>query len=205
MAFDASHFGERHFLCQTFAEYCLFYRALLQKRPIILRSLLIVATPYLSCVCIYACVCVCACACACASTRTHIPRHTLIHTHTLTHTPPVYINPVMFWLSDKSGLFWTWFKGQNITSLDPVTHCNTLQHTATHCNTLQHTATHCNTLQHTEHSISRSSTASPDSPHVIMRHIMFWPLNHIKFWPLNHIQNGQIICKMDMMCLRAKT
>jgi len=30
----------------SFAEYSLFYRALLQKRPIILRSLLIVATPY---------------------------------------------------------------------------------------------------------------------------------------------------------------
>jgi len=29
-----------------FAEYHLFYRALLQKRPIILRSLLIIATPY---------------------------------------------------------------------------------------------------------------------------------------------------------------
>jgi len=33
----------------TFAEYSLFYRALLQKRPIILRSLLIVATPYEGC------------------------------------------------------------------------------------------------------------------------------------------------------------
>jgi len=30
----------------SFAEYRLFYRALLQKRPIILRSLLIVAAPY---------------------------------------------------------------------------------------------------------------------------------------------------------------
>ena len=30
----------------SFAEYSLFYRALLQKRPIIIRSLLIVATPY---------------------------------------------------------------------------------------------------------------------------------------------------------------
>jgi len=30
----------------SFAEYSLFYRALLQKRPMILRSLLIVATPY---------------------------------------------------------------------------------------------------------------------------------------------------------------
>jgi len=32
----------------SFAEYRLFYRALLQKRPMILRSLLIVATPYCS-------------------------------------------------------------------------------------------------------------------------------------------------------------
>jgi len=30
----------------SFAEYHLFYRALLQKRPIVLQSLLIVATPY---------------------------------------------------------------------------------------------------------------------------------------------------------------
>ena len=30
----------------SFAEYSLFHRALLQKRPIILRSLLIEATPY---------------------------------------------------------------------------------------------------------------------------------------------------------------
>jgi len=30
----------------SFAEYSLFYRALLQKRPIILRSLLLEATPY---------------------------------------------------------------------------------------------------------------------------------------------------------------
>jgi len=34
-------------LCVSFAEYRLFYRALLQKRPVILRSLLIVATPYI--------------------------------------------------------------------------------------------------------------------------------------------------------------
>jgi len=30
----------------SFAEYSLFYRALVQNRPITLRSLLIVATPY---------------------------------------------------------------------------------------------------------------------------------------------------------------
>jgi len=33
-------------LCVSFAEYSLFYRALLQKGSLILRSLLIVATPY---------------------------------------------------------------------------------------------------------------------------------------------------------------
>jgi len=32
----------------SFVEYRLFYMALLQKRPIILGSLLIVATPYLN-------------------------------------------------------------------------------------------------------------------------------------------------------------
>ena len=40
----------------SFAEYCLFYRALLQKRPIILSILLTEATPYLRtvyCVSIY--------------------------------------------------------------------------------------------------------------------------------------------------------
>jgi len=35
-----------HCPCFSLAEYRLFDRALLQKRPIILRSLLIVATPY---------------------------------------------------------------------------------------------------------------------------------------------------------------
>jgi len=34
-----------HVAVVSFAEYRLFYRALLQKRPMILRSLLIVATP----------------------------------------------------------------------------------------------------------------------------------------------------------------
>ena len=37
-------------LLVSFAEYSLYYRALLQKRPLILRSLLIVAIPY---VCVY--------------------------------------------------------------------------------------------------------------------------------------------------------
>jgi len=40
-----------------FAEHQLFYKALLQKRPIILRSLLIVATPYVPALLMLLCVC----------------------------------------------------------------------------------------------------------------------------------------------------
>jgi len=46
-------------LLVSFAEYGLFYRALLQKRPIILRSLLIVATLYIDHLGVFVCVCVC--------------------------------------------------------------------------------------------------------------------------------------------------
>ena len=58
----------------SFAEYCVFYRALWQKKPIILSMLLIEATPYCMsglwmfsslCVCVRACVRVCVCACEC--------------------------------------------------------------------------------------------------------------------------------------------
>jgi len=38
-------------------------------------------------------------------------------------------------------------------TLDTVTHCTTLQHTAPHCNTLHHIATPCNTLQHIADSV----------------------------------------------------
>jgi len=56
----------------SIAEYSLFHRALLQKRPIILRSLLIVATPHWMsrgglCVCV--CVCECECVRECESER----------------------------------------------------------------------------------------------------------------------------------------
>jgi len=42
----------------SFAKYRLFYRALLQKRPVFLRSLLIVATPYMYSY-VYTLMCVC--------------------------------------------------------------------------------------------------------------------------------------------------
>ena len=109
--------------------------ALLQKRPIILRSLLIVATPYLS---------------------SHIIHHLLMASsfdsfsdshsfpvdilrmcdaqHTLQPTA-THCNPLQPTATHGNPLQHT------------ATHCNPLQPTATHGNTLQHTATHCNTLQ----------------------------------------------------------
>ena len=66
----------------SFAEYGLFYRALLQKRPIILRSLRIEATPYM---CMNMCVCVCVCAygyvcvCVCVFVRVFLIRGMRIH------------------------------------------------------------------------------------------------------------------------------
>jgi len=68
----------------SFAEYSLFYRALLQKRPIILRSLLIVVTPYYDSnlwrltrnmcvrVCVRACVRACTWVCVRECARTQV-------------------------------------------------------------------------------------------------------------------------------------
>jgi len=43
---DTPYLYRKPFIELSFAEYRLFYRALLQKRPMILRSLILVATPY---------------------------------------------------------------------------------------------------------------------------------------------------------------
>jgi len=88
---------------------------ILQKRPIIFRSLLIVATPYiftyshafsrpLSCI------------------HAILLARSRVHTHTV----------CAYQFRDR--------QGPRASTL-----CNTLLHTATHCSTLQHTATHCNT------------------------------------------------------------
>ena len=77
-------------------------------------------------------------------------------------------------------------------SLNPATHCNTLQHIAIHCNTvrnrerseihwrrnplqhtathcilLHHTATHCNTLQHTAIHCQASASESNTLQHTV--------------------------------------
>ena len=142
-----------------FAEYSLFHRALLQKRPIILRSLLIEATRYSE-----------------DSSQHRLfyrallqKRPVIFRSH---HLSCIYVHPI--WvrhvtlrrLFPTSSLLQVSFAKETYEFEEPTnrshpiwytrvlvqqtaTHCNTLLHTATHCNTLQHTATHCNTLQHT--------------------------------------------------------
>jgi len=128
----------------------------LQKKPIILRSLLIVATPYVllhthvhACVHFVERVCKSVCVFECVSARAHfdiactneschILQHAATHCSILQHTAILLAWPVVM---------------SRVTYCNTLQHAgvyyNTLQHTATHCNTLQHTATHCNTLQHT--------------------------------------------------------
>ena len=121
------------------AENRLFERALLQKRPIIVRSLLIVATAY-----------------TCSNhTHTHAFLNRLYLSLflasplSLTHITSTNSHARMLFF--PSQIFKAAAGPSNEISVEDFlqVHCNTLQHTATHCNTLQHTATHCSTLQHT--------------------------------------------------------
>jgi len=123
----------------SFAEYSLFYRALLQKRPIILRSLLIVANTY------------------------HFPQIltffcsssfvlTVFNTHlffyfSFSFSPliPTFLSfpHCFFFPSFSSPLILIFFQFQPFL-LALMAHCNTLQSTATQDHPLQHTATHNN-------------------------------------------------------------
>jgi len=94
----------------SFAEYRLFYRALLQKRPIILRSLLMVATAYHTHLFTV------------SDTMQHTATHTATHCNTLQHTA-THCNTLQHTATHCNTLQHT------------ATHCTTLQHTATHCNT----------------------------------------------------------------------
>jgi len=85
----------------------LFYRALLQKRPIILRSLRIVASPVLY---------------DWSATHCNTLQNTATHCNTLQHTA-THCNTLQHTATHCNTLQHT------------STHCNTLQHTATHCNT----------------------------------------------------------------------
>ena len=150
-------------------EYSLFYRALLQKRHIILRSLLIVATPYESiggakkaknsflikhiCIIVSKEAYMIGLFCRiysslsqdiCIVSREPCMRHSATHCNTLQHAA-THRNRTDFSMMSLS-------VRRNIVA----THCNTLQHTTAHCNTLQHTAKkihhtapHCTTLHYT--------------------------------------------------------
>jgi len=58
----------------------------LQKRPVILRSLLIVATPYWIPYILCVCVCLCKCVCKCVCTRVYTASQAYIHMHVICET-----------------------------------------------------------------------------------------------------------------------
>jgi len=121
----------------SFAEYRLFYRALLQKRPTILSIILTKATPYgVSCESSFGVVRVERVGKLLVQTHCNTLQHTATHCNALEHTA-TRCNTLQHTATLCNTLQHT------------ATHCNTLQLTATLCNTLQHSATHCNALQHT--------------------------------------------------------
>jgi len=98
----------------SFVEYRLFHRTLLQKSPITLRSLLILATPY-------------------------VYIQVLFRLDGLKDIKRIHgIN------SEKSLIYHPNKPSNCNTLQHAATRCNTLQHAATHCNTLQYIATYCN-------------------------------------------------------------
>ena len=146
----------------SFAEYRLFDRALLQKRPTILRRLLTKANPYEKGAAVL------------TTIHCNTLQHTATHCTTL-HSPEDVLLPLGICMREAllcyceallCSLQHTIFSRRHMllplgvcmreallhetmTLQHSATHCNTLQQIATHCNTLQHTSTHCNTLQHT--------------------------------------------------------
>jgi len=126
----------------------LFWRAFLQKRPIILRSLLIVATqcnglgPRLT-----------------GEVYCNTLQHTATHCNTL-HTA-THCNALQHTTTHCNTL-------QHIRHYTAI-YGNTLQHIAIHRNILQHTAKHCNALQRT---LIRGSTQQHTAIHCkILQHI----------------------------------
>jgi len=126
----------------SFAEYRLLYRALLQKRPVILWSLLIVATPYRATMSMLM-----------ASPATHCntlqyiatycnsQQLTATHGNTLQHTA-AHCNT----LQQGCGALLRHdveADGESFKSLShAATCCSSLEHTTTYCNTRPHSATH---------------------------------------------------------------
>ena len=151
---------------------------ILQKRPIILRSLLIVATPYMNAGChTYAIgmlqirlghvthmstASVCphthahkkthvhtrAHTCVHTCTRVHMHTHTRVRTHARKHAR-THAHTYTHTHARTTTAYLPWSKARCNTLQHIATLCSALQHFAAHCNALQHIATHCNTLQRT--------------------------------------------------------
>jgi len=137
----------------SFAECRLFYRALLQKRPIILRSLLnsmwyVRHDLFSSVAWLYH---ICAHAAPRAGSQSALCVYVYMYICTYIHIHSICMIFSMWYVwHDLFALLRDCIQRAHLLHfVHTATHCNTLQHTATHCNTLQHTATHCNTLQHT--------------------------------------------------------
>ena len=127
----------------SFAEYSHFNMALLQKRPIISRSLLIEATPYRSV--------------HFAHTRKHTHAHSHTHTHTHTHVPTrshtrthtytyTHTHTHIHWHTNThthTGLANLVF--DKLISMVKEEHT----HTHTHIHVHKHTHTHTRTHKHT--------------------------------------------------------
>ena len=115
-----------------FAEYHLFYRALWQKRPIILRSLLTVDTPYVSTY-VYINTHIKSSLFLSfkrARTHTHMHTYTHIYTQARTHTYTPHTQ------THTNSYTYTW------TRTRTKTHANTHTHTLTHTHTRAHMYTH---------------------------------------------------------------
>jgi len=133
----------------------------LQKRTIILRRLLIVATPYLymsvylSCVVNYRSLLqniVSFIGLFCKRDLSfYVPRISLVSWHKLCKTLQcvAHCNTLQHTAAHCNTPQHTGGVNRDDRHADTTKHCNTLRHTATQCSTLHHTAAHCNTLQHT--------------------------------------------------------
>ena len=130
----------------SFAEYCLFYRALLQKRPILLSILLTKATPYTNmCIQIVG-----------LYTRTHIHAHTHTHihtrtrarTHTRTHTRTHKHTHMQ---ADDAACSEHSYSRHHLGCVSSILHvavcCTVLQYVAVCCSVLQCVSACCSVLQ----------------------------------------------------------
>jgi len=174
----------------SIAECCLFYRALLQKRPMILRSLLIVATPYTHNI-----------------THTHTPRYTYLQ-----HTP---VHPRVLRRAHTSPEMWvhTHIPCDTHTHIFPVTHTHThthsLRHTHMHCLHADCSTHTCNTLQHaaTLTSVTHSGAFESDERGVAPTHsLQHTHCNaHTATHTLQHTHGNTYICYTLECKHRART